>query len=150
MNDGATPINIAAGILVCIASIIITNFMLGYNYIDAFSLPLLKLIKYVGFMLVAIYVSGIQATCMIITGKIQPDFVECQIDKRVKSPFLHNVIASSITLTPGTITVENKDGLLTVLCLHRRADDPPPSAQFEPQIIKIQESLDTEKESVGV
>ncbi len=139
INDGATLMNIFIGIIVTIFSIVIANYLLDFSYLDAFSLPPVKLIKYLLFLIKEIYISGIRATIMIITGKIKPGFLVNKIDPNIKNVYLHNILAISITLTPGTITVENKDGTLTVLSMH--TDNKNPAQSFEPHLLEIENEL---------
>ncbi len=143
MNDGFTWFNIISGIIVVIFSLCLSSYLLGFNYVKVFYLPVFKFVKYILFLIVKIYASGISATYMIVTGKIKPGFVKCSIDKRIKNVCIHNIIASSITLTPGTITVDNKNGELTVLSLH--CDETNPNAVFEPRLLEMEYALNKEK-----
>ncbi len=144
MNDGLTLFNIICGVVVVAVSLCLSSYLLGFNYIKVFHLPVLAFLKYMFFLLVKIYASGISATFMIITGKINPGFVKHSVDKRIKNVYLHNIIASSITLTPGTITVDNNEGELTVLALH--ADDSDVGVVFEASLLEIEGMLENQKQ----
>ncbi len=139
MNDGFSLFNLITGVVVVGFSICLSSYLLGFSYVKVFYLPVLKFVKYIAFLLVKIYASGISATYSIITGKINPGFVKCSIDKRIKNVSIHNIIASSITLTPGTITVDNINGKLTVLSLHCEEENP--AAVFEPHLLELEYAL---------
>ncbi len=142
MNDGALGLNTIFGALVTITAIFVSGKLLGFDYADVFSLPPLRMFTYILFMIREIYVAGFRATRMIITGDINPGFVTVSLDSRIKSPYLRNLVATSITLTPGTITVDQKNGDLVVLCLHCSAEAPSPAVAFEHRMVKIQMDKD--------
>lgn len=47
---------------------------------------------------------------------VEPTLVRIRVDLR--TDFARYILANSITLTPGTLTVESKGNLLTIHCLH--------------------------------
>ena len=53
-----------------------------------------------------------------IFGKKKPDGVIVKFDSGLSSRAANVFLANSITLTPGTITLEQNDSLFTVHCLH--------------------------------
>ncbi len=134
INDGSDFFHFFLGLLVSFGCIFVTNRLLGFDYVDTFALPILRTIKYFIFTFASIYISGFGITYRIITGKISPNFVEVEIDKRIQNPFLHHIIGNSITLTPGTITVDNKNGQLVVLAIDESVTEP--SKPFEKLLIK--------------
>ncbi len=136
MNGGITLFNLITGIIVVSISLLATNRLLEYSYINAFSLPVLKFIKYILILLTKIYSSGIYASYIILTGKIKPGFVTCDINPKIRNDYLKNIMATSITLTPGTITVDNDGEKLTVLSLH--TDSGNPCSDFEANLIDME------------
>ncbi len=140
MNENFSVESIVIGFAVVTLILFSANLLLDYNYAKTFYLPVLKFLKYIVFMVGQIYLSGIKASYRIITGKIKPGFVKCKIDKKIDSPYIQNIIASSITLTPGTITVDKQEDKLTVLSLHSN-DGKSPCSSFEPQLIKMNKKL---------
>ncbi len=142
LSNGINLNIIISGTIICGAILIITNVVLGFNYATAFSLPIIKLIKYIFYMIFSIYLSGIKATYMILTGNINPGFVKCKINDKISDKFLQNIIENSITLTPGTITLENNNKELTVLILHKtKSSKHDVLSGFEPYIIEMQNDL---------
>ncbi|MFH1056091.1 MAG: Na+/H+ antiporter subunit E [Candidatus Altiarchaeota archaeon] len=60
---------------------------------------------------------------LAVTGKIDPVVVE--VKTKLKKPISHVILANSITLTPGTVTidVDHERQVLTVAALTPRTDD---------------------------
>ncbi len=143
MNDSLNPVGIVVAVIVTAFSIYLSSYLLNFSYVKAFTLPLLSFMKYTAFLAGQVFMSGISATYMILTGDIKPGFVKCKIDKRIKNPHLQNIVASSITLTPGTITVDKDEENLIVLSLH--CDEKNPNAAFEPLLIEIEKKISKEE-----
>ncbi len=141
VNDSINAFNVISGFLLCGLSIYISSKLLLINYVKEFSLPLFKTLHYIIFMFCSIYKAGITATISILKGDVKPTFTTVKIDEKIKSTFLHNIIANSVTLTPGTITVENNEGNLTIMCLHKNTAKQSPINDFEPFMKSIQNSL---------
>ncbi len=144
MNEGGSIANVVTGICVTAFSIFATGQLLDFDYLKIFSLPPFAFIRYLLFLLKEIYLGGISATIIILTGKTDPAFVTSRINAEIKTVFLHNVLATSITLTPGTITVVNNDGVLTVLSMHGKKQNP--AQGFETQLLKIEKSMQKRKD----
>ncbi len=139
MNESVSVFYIAFGIAICIFAIYLSSKLLDIDFVNTFYIPPLKLLKYIFFMLYSIYLSGIKATYSILSGKISPNIVKNKIDSRITNKHLHNIIANSITLTPGTITLDSKNGELTVLCLHNEKNKRV-CESFEPYMLEMQEA----------
>ncbi len=127
INESIDIFHIVSGVIVTAICLLISNRLLGYSYKYAFFLPPIRFILYLVFLLQKIYLSGIKATGYIIKGDVAPCFTTTKINKEIKNAYLHDILATSITLTPGTITVDNKEGELTVLSMHK--DDPDTSLE---------------------
>ncbi len=136
INESTDIIYIISGVVVTLGCLLITNRLLGYNYKNAFFLPPIRFILYLVFLLKEIYLSGIKATWHIIKGDVSPCFITTKINKDIKNVYLHDILATSITLTPGTITVDNKEGELTVLSMHKGN----PTTTFEQQLLSLEKS----------
>lgn len=98
------------------------RFLLGSSYHKVHQFKVLNMIKYFFFMIKSIYVSGFQMIGMIITHNINPSMVEIETD--LEEDFQRTLLANSITLTPGTITVELNGNKLKVLWINKTTDDP--------------------------
>ncbi|NDL67426.1 Na+/H+ antiporter subunit E [Anaerotalea alkaliphila] len=123
LNEGVSLARFVAGCLLGVLALYITDqFLLFYRYRDAYRIPLLWLAGYFLFLVVQIYLAGFSTMRMILTGKINPDLVEIQTD--IKNEFLVCLLANSITLTPGTVTVDMSGRKLTVLWIDCSTKDP--------------------------
>ncbi len=137
LNDGFSLLNFFVGIGVSVVAVIVTGKLLGFDYFSTFYIPPIKGMFYMFFMIKEVFISGIKMTKVIITGKKKPSFVKVSLNRKLNnSPFLQNIIAASITLTPGTITAKSEDGVITVLCINSEKN-PNPAQPFESRMIEI-------------
>lgn len=90
----------------------------------------------------------IKANCVVIKfiydQKNEPEPVIVHFKKAFKNYFHNEVLGNSITLTPGTITVELDDDEYTVHCLDKDLAADLDSSVFVKQLEKI-EKVNTEK-----
>lgn len=84
------------------------------KYYMAYDFPVIGFLLYVPWLLWEVVKANIEIALIIINPKmpIQPQVIQFQ--KPMASPISHVTLANSITLTPGTITVDVQDGLYTV------------------------------------
>jgi len=66
--------------------------------------------------------ANIDVAYRVLTGKIKPAIVE--IDPKLKNDFGITMLANSITLTPGTLTLEAKGGKLYIHWLNAKSEKP--------------------------
>ena len=111
--------NIIGGLLV---SFIVTYLSFGILYSEKgfeFSFPnIFTIIKYFFILIFEIYISAIDLVKSIIKNEYNPSIIDLKLD--IKDPLLITLVANSITLTPGTITVDKNANHLTVIYI--RAD----------------------------
>lgn len=86
-----------------------------------FNLPYLKLLAYVPWLLWEIIKANIDVVKLVLDPKmpIQPMIVTFK--KPMSNPVAHVFLANSITLTPGTVTVDLKDGVYHVHAITEKA-----------------------------
>lgn len=79
-------------------------------------LPLLLL--YLLVLLWEVLKANLSVMGMILRGRrsMKPTLIRIRVD--LKTDFARYLLANSITLTPGTLTVESRGPVLTVHCLH--------------------------------
>lgn len=77
------------------------------------------LLRYLGVLLVEIVKATFTACRFILSPSLPHDPLICRFRTPLKSDTARAVLANSITLTPGTITVSLDDGLYTVHCLDK-------------------------------
>ena len=77
--------------------------------------PVLTMIKYIFNLLLEIYKSSFTYIVRIIKKDCKPFVVDIELD--VTDPLIISIISNSITLTPGTLTIDVQGNKLTVLTL---------------------------------
>jgi len=116
-----SPLNLIMGTII---SIVVTRASYGILYDNKGfifkPLVILTLIKYFFNLLIEIYKSSFTYIVRIIKKDCDPFIVEIELD--VTDPLIITIIANSITLTPGTITVDTDKNKLTVLTLKNCED----------------------------
>lgn len=110
--------NIIGGLMV---SFIVTYLSYGILYTEkgfAFDFPgIFTIIKYIFILFSEIYISSIDLIKSIVKNEYDPSILEVKLD--IEDPLLITLVANSITLTPGTITVDKNDNSLLVLYIKR-------------------------------
>lgn len=84
-----------------------------------FCKKILLVIAYLGVLLKEIFASNVNIVKVILKHKQTPVPEIIHLNLGIKSKFINTLIANSITLTPGTITVDLKDGYFTVYSLDK-------------------------------
>lgn len=91
--------------LLCLPSTTIKD-----KYFMAFSLPVMKLVLYGGWLLGEVIKANIQVALLVLNPKMPIDPQIVRFNKQMPNPIAHALLANSITLTPGTITVDVNEG----------------------------------------
>ncbi len=108
--------NITIGFLACIIVIFFSKGIIydqnGYLFA---SITALTMLKYSFNLLLEIYKSSFSYIARIIKKDCQPLALEVELD--VSDPLIISIISNSITLTPGTITINVQGNKLTILTL---------------------------------
>lgn len=116
---------VLSGVVLSILVVLFTDrFLLKGNYEHAYMIPIGTLLKYIFQLIYEIYLAGIDVIPAILTGKAKIEIITCQTT--LKNELLIDILANSITLTPGTVTVEKKGRMLKVLALNPPAEDGDP------------------------
>ncbi len=76
-------------------------------------------IKYLGILLVEIVKANFNVLSLLLSPKLQPEPAFVYFNPGLKSGFSKVLLANSITLTPGTITVSVENDSFCVHCLDR-------------------------------
>lgn len=109
-------LNLITGIIICLVVTRLSNGILYNEKGFVFkSIKLNIIIKYFFILMLEIYKSSFSYIVRIIKKDCEPCIVELELS--VKDPLIITIISNSITLTPGTLTVDAKDNKLTVLAL---------------------------------
>ena len=117
LNERFSFLQIVIGSLLGFLAIIITDeYLLMQNYNRVYQIRIFSQIKYFLFLIKEIYIAGIMTIPKIITRNINPEIVK--IHTKIHSDLQICILANSITLTPGTVTIDKKKQTLTVLWLN--------------------------------
>lgn len=95
------------------------------------------LIEYFAFLFVEIMKANVGVLKVILTGKTDP-YIRT-IETPLKSKMGRVLLANSITLTPGTVTVKIEENKLTVHCLTRDMADGLTDFILEKKLMKMEE-----------
>ena len=116
LNMSMNPINLAAGVAVSAFVTLLSKGIL-YNENGYWYKPIRvgRLIVYLLRLIGEIFKSSVSYIARIIKKDSIPVVVEVEL--RVDDPLVIAIIANSITLTPGTITVDVNKNKLTVISL---------------------------------
>ncbi|MDZ7835925.1 MAG: Na+/H+ antiporter subunit E [Alkalibacterium sp.] len=110
------------GLFMAVLVVLFTDrFLLKGNYEHSYMIGLGTLVKYAFRLLYEIIVAGIVVIPNIITGKADVQIINCET--KLTDELLIDILANSITLTPGTVTVEKSGSHLRVLALNAPAKD---------------------------
>ncbi len=112
--------NIIIGIIVTIiANIVSRGVLYDKNGFKFKSIELITVIKYSLNLVLEIYKSSFSYLIRIIKKDCEPFILEMELE--VTDPLIVSIIANSITLTPGTITVDVQGNKLKILTLKKCA-----------------------------
>ncbi len=116
---------VVTGAIASIMALLATDkLILKKSYSSLYHFHFLPMMIYAFRLLIAIYVAGFRAVVRMLTGRINVGIVDITTD--LKDPFAVSLLANSITLTPGTVTLEQKDQNLKIIWL-----DPQPGTAEE-------------------
>ena len=119
----------ATGLALGIIAAIFANSFLVTRQLSAayrINLPVLIIILFV--MIFRIFKAGISVIPSIITGKAKPGVIDIRTD--VPEGLASTAVANSITLTPGTVTIDKNGRDLKVLWLNKSTNDPVEAAKI--------------------
>lgn len=112
-----SPFVLVSGVLISMLVVLFTDqFLLKGNYEHSYVIGFGTLIKYIGRLIIEIYLAGIDIIPTIIKGDADVEIVE--VETKLTDELLIDILANSITLTPGTVSVEKKGSQLLVLNLN--------------------------------
>jgi len=98
-----------------------------------------QLIAYSGAVIWEIIKANVSLGRMVYRSRPAP--VVCTVQTKLKSRFARVILANSITLTPGTITLQLKGDHLTIHCLASEMAEGLDCTVFEKRLEKMEETL---------
>ncbi|SKC88926.1 Na+/H+ antiporter subunit E [Maledivibacter halophilus] len=98
-------------------------------------------VNYLFLLIKEIIIANIQLAIIVLSRKIviSPNIIK--FNTKLKSDFLKMILANSITLTPGTLTIEIDDDEFTVHCITKDQASDVIDSKFEKLLLKIEEQL---------
>jgi len=118
LSESITVVTAVSGAVISIACVFISTKMLPVQKIK--NVKISRLILYLFYLFGQIYLSAFKVIKFIFTGA---DVDIINVKTKISNSFLQTILASSITLPPGTISLELKDNVITVLRLKSRTKD---------------------------
>lgn len=97
------------------------------------------MIRYAGLLIWEIIKANMAMIQMTVSPGTEPDPVIVKIHTGLQTKTARVILANSITLTPGTITVSMEEDELTVHCLDRSFSEGLEGSSFERALLKIEE-----------
>lgn len=112
-----------SGLIVSLIAIRVSErYFLGFNFYDRYPFNLFSMLFYIVMLIVEIYSTGLSTLAKIIYGDVHTDVVK--INTKLTSDFKKSILANSITLTPGTVTLDVHDQEISVLWLDVKTKNP--------------------------
>ena len=118
MLTGFDPEEIVIGAALSMITSFAAHYSFSHGKRTGYMKAFIGLIAFVPYYIYAEIVSNIKVISMIITGRIDPGFVEIQ--NHHKNDWGTTMLADCITMTPGTLTIDAADGKLIVHCLDKK------------------------------
>lgn len=139
------------GLTLPIAVIIFTDkFLLQGNYEDEYMLGITQMLHYAYATVIEIFIAGWGVIPNIINGQSDVAIVTCET--KLEDEFLIDILANSVTLTPGTVTIEKKGKVLRILALDSEGlEDNPREAlplKLEELLLKFEAKKKAKEEGV--
>ena len=112
LNEKLSVSTVLTGVVISSGCIYFCRKYLPFSEITG--VKFLRLALYPVYLIGQIYLAGFNAIKLILAGS-KVDIVE--VKTGIKNEFLRVILANSITLTPGTVSLELKDETIAVLWL---------------------------------
>ncbi len=100
------------------------------------------LLKYFAILVSEIIKANIMTASIVLNPKMEPEPRIVTFKPDIHYGFLKVLLANSITLTPGTITINIEDGVYTVHCLDMDLATDIGESVFVKEIMKAQDRMD--------
>ncbi|MCA1753254.1 MAG: Na+/H+ antiporter subunit E [Spirochaeta sp.] len=122
-NESADLANLGLGVVLGFVALMLTNkFVLKDDYRENYHVNLIAIFKYIPFIFLQIYLSGFDAIYRVFTGHVNVGVVE--IKTKLPTEFQRSLLSNAITLTPGTVTLDQDGEDMTIIWLDCSTADP--------------------------
>ena len=128
-NESVALHRVLEGIGLGTLGLLLTNrFLLKEVYQDRYAVGFTRVLKYIGVVIVQIFVSGIDAIWITVTNRLNVGIIDLPTD--ISDPFRRVLVANAITLTPGTVTLECGEKTMKVVWINCVTGDPEEAAEM--------------------
>ena len=128
LSENFSIVAITTGMLFTSLTILIVHLLFSDNDdVKNYRIPPRLFVLYIVVLFYQIVKSGLQVSKAVIIGNCNPKVVHVRTS--VHNHWFQCLIANSITLTPGTVTIDKTDHDLEVLWLCPTTDDPQEMAE---------------------
>lgn len=129
----------ALGFIVVFGVLSINKNIFNKNTFKISFKSIFYIIEYIFLLLYEVLKANISVAFLVLSIKpnISPVFITHQV--KLKSDFLKTILANSITLTPGTITVSLENDSLLIHCLTEAFAKDFQNSKFEKILLRIEE-----------
>lgn len=117
--EGFTVVNLALGIIISAGCIYICHRLLPLPKMIK-NINLFRFILYPFYLTGQVYLAAFNAMKLIFTGA---NVSVIQIRTQISNSFLRTILANSITLTPGSVSLELNDTIITILWLKKKTEN---------------------------
>ncbi|TCO72670.1 Na+/H+ antiporter subunit E [Marinisporobacter balticus] len=129
------------GLCICMGVYLFNKNLIHCNGEKTFRSPrkIYYWILYFWILIKEIVVANFQVAKIVLSPKmdISPEIVT--VHSKLKTDFYRTILANSITLTPGTLTVFMKEDALTVHCLKKDYIEDVLNSKFEKILLEVEE-----------
>lgn len=115
-------------VLGVLATIFANSFLVSHQLTNTYKINIPRLFIFFFVLIYRIYKAGFSVIPLIITGKTKTGIID--IKTEVPDGLASTALANSITLTPGTVTIEKNGQDLKVLWLNKTINDPVEAAKI--------------------
>lgn len=127
-SESFSPATLAAGFSLSIIALMVTNrALLNHTYQKRYRLSPVILVRYVLVLIFEIFRSGVHAIYITLTDRINVGVVD--LPTEITDPLTGVMVASAITLTPGTVTIDYSPGKFKVVWIDCSTTDPEEAAE---------------------
>jgi len=117
LNAKLNLFHVLFGLFISVLTLVLVKLLQPYqNKTYTYTISIDRLIVFILFVLVDIYISSFDTIRHLIKNEVNPQFVATST--KIKRPWLQALMGNAITLTPGTVTMYLNDGNYTVLWLY--------------------------------
>ena len=119
LTERVTLLSVTIGLAVSVLCVIFCRRFLPVERLKGINF--FRFFIYIFYLIGQMYIAAIATVRLVIKGA-KTEIVE--VETEIKNEFLRVMLANSITLVPGSVTLDIKDNLLTVLLLtDKNADE---------------------------